>query len=627
MTKKVSKLILIYILLLVVITTLSSCQNATSISFEKKTYVIMVDEEFSPEVKISPKKADYDFLVGNPTLLSLNYKIIKGLKEGASEITVTSGDKTDTAIVVVLKEPLPPKEPGEDDNSCMVFFITDDNSIPSKNVAYGSILEEPDIVTPSGYVLDGYFTDRNYITKFDFNTPIYEDTYLYVKYTITDAEFDFTLMPGYVILDKLKYPNVPYTKIVIPNEINSLPVTELRSAILNGNKTLQEITIPENVQIIGKRAFTGCSALKKVTIEGNNLREIGEEAFGKCTELTEMVLPNSITELGARSFAECSKLAKINIPNKLTELKGEVFRNTAITSVSLKNIEVLGYGVFMNCKSLKTVTDYSKVASVDHKNTVEVDAQCFEGTQWYNNQLNAKPDADNSKYKGGVYLGNILLFVNLKEGNWTIAIKPTTTYIARGAIIADKGYVEFSSFTAPRAEDMFMSAKANGTGKNISENLFLVIPNTDAYGKALTMEENKLVVADNLGIDKMEAFRGYDKNRNNIYIRKYNGTAEEITINYQSQTIKLINTGAFSSNSNIKKITFICFALTKIEGGAFNKCVNLEKVIINSDGHPATIVGNSFSILHTDFKIYVPSNKLALYKSTWSPKETRIEAI
>ena len=46
------------------------------------------------------------------------------------------------------------------------------------------------------------------------------------------------------------------------------------------NKSLEEVTIPASVEVIGKSAFSGCTSLKKITIEGNPTIKFG--AFSKC---------------------------------------------------------------------------------------------------------------------------------------------------------------------------------------------------------------------------------------------------------------------------------------------------------------------------------------------------------
>jgi len=66
---------------------------------------------------------------------------------------------------------------------------------------------------------------------------------------------------------------------------------------------------------------------------GNNITTIGESAFGDCTALTSVSLPNATT-IGYLAFQGC----------------------TALTSVSLPNATTIGYWAFQGCPALTSVT-------------------------------------------------------------------------------------------------------------------------------------------------------------------------------------------------------------------------------------------------------------------------------
>ena len=63
---------------------------------------------------------------------------------------------------------------------------------------------------------------------------------------------------------------------------------------------------------------------------------IGDDAFGFCTGLTSIEIPNSVTEIGERTFANCRALTSIEIPNSVTEIGERTFANcTALTSIDV----------------------------------------------------------------------------------------------------------------------------------------------------------------------------------------------------------------------------------------------------------------------------------------------------
>ena len=64
-----------------------------------------------------------------------------------------------------------------------------------------------------------------------------------------------------------------------------------------GCSGLTTLTIPESVKSIGDWAFKGCTGLTSVTI-GNGVKTIGDDAFYGCISLTSITIPESVTTIG-----------------------------------------------------------------------------------------------------------------------------------------------------------------------------------------------------------------------------------------------------------------------------------------------------------------------------------------
>ena len=62
------------------------------------------------------------------------------------------------------------------------------------------------------------------------------------------------------------------------------------------------------------------------------MTSIGEEAFGECTGLTSITIPNSVTSIGERAFWYCSNLTSITFEGSTPpEFGFEVYENVKRT--------------------------------------------------------------------------------------------------------------------------------------------------------------------------------------------------------------------------------------------------------------------------------------------------------
>ena len=108
------------------------------------------------------------------------------------------------------------------------------------------------------------------------------------------------------------------TTYTIPNE-----VTTIGFAAFEGLH-LENITISDNVNIIGERAFENCMWLTSVAIN-DGVTSIERDAFYNCSSLTDVDLGESVEYIGPQAFCYCSNLETITIPESVISIEISAF--------------------------------------------------------------------------------------------------------------------------------------------------------------------------------------------------------------------------------------------------------------------------------------------------------------
>jgi hypothetical protein len=157
------------------------------------------------------------------------------------------------------------------------------------------------------------------------------------------------------------------TNVVIPAIIEGLPVVEIGVNAFKNSKTLLSVVIPEGVKVIRSGAFWGCQNLSSIvflasvtSIEGGVFSETGitsfvipewmtvipPRLFVDCGKLTSITLPAGITEIRESAFLGCSNLAEVIIPDSVQTIKiwGDAFSFDSKLSLATKTrLKELGY--------------------------------------------------------------------------------------------------------------------------------------------------------------------------------------------------------------------------------------------------------------------------------------------
>ena len=113
---------------------------------------------------------------------------------------------------------------------------------------------------------------------------------------------------------------------------------------------LQEVVLPNDVQVIGENAFYGCASLTAVNL--SQVTRIEQRAFRGCTSLEALTLDN-VAAIGLEAFFGCVSLQTLKLP-KCTK-----FANYIVTGCSsLTRIEVTAAGNIVHIEDGDDIEHY-----------------------------------------------------------------------------------------------------------------------------------------------------------------------------------------------------------------------------------------------------------------------------
>lgn len=124
-------------------------------------------------------------------------------------------------------------------------------------------------------------------------------------------------------------------------------------------------TIPEGMETIGDYAFSRCNNLTEIILP-SGIKTIGEGAFYTCKALTDIHLPDSVTAIGEHAFSDCTALKSIIIPEKIRSIEHFTFAEcTSLTTIILSgNLTSIGDWAFYECNTLTCITLPDSVTSI-----------------------------------------------------------------------------------------------------------------------------------------------------------------------------------------------------------------------------------------------------------------------
>lgn len=131
--------------------------------------------------------------------------------------------------------------------------------------------------------------------------------------SVTEGSFTYEIISDHATITGCSRDVVG--DMVVPDNINGVPVTAIGPNAFSKCFTLKSVTIPSSVKKVGSCAFDSCTELTAVSMEDGGVVTIESMAFNDCDELVTVYIPDSVMSIEKMAFHDCSSLKSVTIQN------------------------------------------------------------------------------------------------------------------------------------------------------------------------------------------------------------------------------------------------------------------------------------------------------------------------
>lgn len=144
-------------------------------------------------------------------------------------------------------------------------------------------------------------------------------------------------------------------------------VAELGKEAFGYIKRVRNVVIPNSVKTMDTHVFCSCENLESVQLS-ENLKRIEWASFGSCYSLKSIIIPDGVEYLGESAFGYCTSLTEVKLPSNLKKIDWCVFENcTSLTSIEIPDLTHTIYiRAFDGCSNLKTLTLGKRVQTIQN---------------------------------------------------------------------------------------------------------------------------------------------------------------------------------------------------------------------------------------------------------------------
>lgn len=168
------------------------------------------------------------------------------------------------------------------------------------------------------------------------------------------------------------------TEVELPLEVDGRTVKGISNAFMESN--IKKVTIPAGFPRIDANAFRNCTELEEVVLEGN-VNYVGGSAFKGCSSLKQINV--DCEEVSDNAFENCTNLTSV-VFTGMKKMGKEVFKGcTSLREVSIpQNVEYLNCSSFLKCESVEiTVYGLNTRLSSETYMPKTVTIVCYKGAK------------------------------------------------------------------------------------------------------------------------------------------------------------------------------------------------------------------------------------------------------
>lgn len=170
------------------------------------------------------------------------------------------------------------------------------------------------------------------------------------------------------------------TTLVLPENLGGYEMTIIGKSAFAGNTAIKKVVIPDCYTTIGARAFENCTRIASLSL-GSGITTWGTDwsyggAFAGCVNLFEIDFAPGITCIGQAAFKNCTLLDAVYLPDTVTVVEANAFENCELLDIAdvygsignaafnncsymsqltIRNADYIGSNAFQGCTSLKDV--------------------------------------------------------------------------------------------------------------------------------------------------------------------------------------------------------------------------------------------------------------------------------